>query len=101
MSPLVIICRMSDINFKLHFGHALKALRVRAKLTQEALAEASGSQANYISMLESGKRQPSISKMFELARGLGVAPTELVEWVQASIDGEIDTEPRIKRHTKS
>ena len=64
----------------------------RAKgFTQESFAEASGFTQQYISGLETGRRNPTIVTLFELASALGVNHVDLVM---------PDDEPRSER-TKS
>ena len=51
----------------------------RAKgFTQESFAEASGFTQQYISGLETGRRNPTIVTLFELASALGVSHVDLV-----------------------
>lgn len=46
-------------------------------MTLEQLAESSKLTPNYIGTIENGKRDPSLSTVMSLARGLRVAPAEL------------------------
>lgn len=55
--------------------HRLKVARLRAEFTIKALAEEVGVHNNYITMLESGKRQPSEEMLERLAWKLRVPPT--------------------------
>lgn len=61
------------------FGHAVRGLRAKAGLTQEDLADASGLSRNYVSDLELGKKQPTLSTIARLAEALGLRPHELVK----------------------
>jgi transcriptional regulator with XRE-family HTH domain len=70
----------SDI--PLVFGRVLRALRVERGLSQEALAFEAGVQRNYISLLERGINQPTISVIFKLSTALGIRPSALVEQVE-------------------
>jgi len=64
----------------------------RAKgFTQESFAEASGFTQQYVSGLETGRRNPTVVTLFELASALGVSHVDLVV---------PDDEPRSER-TKS
>jgi putative transposase len=47
-------------------------------VTQEQFAELSGSSQQYISSLESGRRNPTVGTLYELATALGVSHLELV-----------------------
>ena len=64
------------------FGRVLRALRVERGLSQEALAFDAGVQRNYISLLERGINQPTISVIFKLSTALGIRPSALVEQVE-------------------
>lgn len=56
------------------FGAALKEQRLKRKMTQRQLAERSELDETYVSLLERGKRQPSLKALLALAEGLGVSP---------------------------
>ena len=60
------------------FGRVLRAARLARGLTQEALAEAAEMDRTYPSLLEHGKREPSLSVLLRLARALHCAPAALV-----------------------
>jgi transcriptional regulator with XRE-family HTH domain len=59
-------------------GRNAARLRKEAGLTQEQLAERSGLSQQYLSGLESGRRNPTIVTLYELASALGVSHVELV-----------------------
>lgn len=63
----------------LAFAHILRQRREAAGLTQEALAERADTSVRFISFLETGRRQPSLSALAALSQGLGISITELVE----------------------
>lgn len=51
----------------------------RAKgFTQESFAEASGFTQQYVSGLETGRRNPTVVTLFELASTLGISHVDLV-----------------------
>lgn len=60
------------------FGICLRELRTAAGLSQEKLAGDSGLDRTYISLLERGLRQPSLTTVFLLSRALDVRPEEFV-----------------------
>ena len=60
------------------FGENLRRLRLRRGLTQEALAELSQCHPNYVGGLERGERNPTLTKILDLARGLRCAPSDLL-----------------------
>jgi transcriptional regulator with XRE-family HTH domain len=59
-------------------GRAICALRERAGLTQEQLADASGLHATWLGEAERGRRNPTYQSLSRLAAGLGVPLAELV-----------------------
>jgi transcriptional regulator with XRE-family HTH domain len=61
-----------------HFGEILAALRAERGLSQEELASEAGLHRTFISLVELGKRQPTLKTVFELAAALGVRPSLLV-----------------------
>ncbi|RZJ42882.1 MAG: XRE family transcriptional regulator, partial [Brevundimonas sp.] len=58
------------------FGRNVRALRVRAGLSQEELAFRAGMKRTYLSDLERGTRNPSVRALGRLADALSVAPDE-------------------------
>jgi transcriptional regulator with XRE-family HTH domain len=56
----------------LTLGNAIKVVRTAGGIKQRALAKKLGVSANYISLIESGKRDPSISFLNRLADALGI-----------------------------
>lgn len=60
-------------------GANLRELRDERGLTQEELAERSGVQAGEISRIEAGKRDPRVSTVLRLAKGLRVSPGRLLD----------------------
>lgn len=60
------------------FGIVLRDLRRKRSLSQEALAQESELDRTFISLLERGLRQPSLTTILQLAGPLGVRPEQLV-----------------------
>jgi transcriptional regulator with XRE-family HTH domain len=56
----------------------IRRLRRDAELTQERLAELSGTHPSEVSRLERGERDPQFSTLMRIARGLGVPPRALL-----------------------
>jgi DNA-binding XRE family transcriptional regulator len=69
------------------FGLALKSARHAAGLSQESLAFEAELERNYISLLETGQNQPSITTIFKLAKALGLRPSELVDRTEKVLAG--------------
>ena len=63
------------------FGKAVAERRLRAKLTQEHLAERSGLHRTYIGSVERGKRNPTIMTLVAICAGLECSPGDLVKEV--------------------
>ncbi len=61
------------------FGKGLRARREALGYSQEALADVCGFDRTYISMLERGKRNPSLINLMRLAEGLEASVSELTE----------------------
>jgi transcriptional regulator with XRE-family HTH domain len=62
-------------------GQNIRAIRKRADLTQEALAERSGMHMVEIGRAERGVRDLRISTIAKIAAGLGVPASELLRGV--------------------
>jgi transcriptional regulator with XRE-family HTH domain len=67
----------SDVH--LAYGAALRSIRTEAGLSQERLALASGLDRTYVSGIERGERNPSLTNLLKLADTVGVP---LSEWAQ-------------------
>ncbi|MEI8372612.1 MAG: helix-turn-helix transcriptional regulator [Planctomycetota bacterium] len=63
----------------LPLGRAIKSQRNRLGLSQEKLAARCGFDRTYISMLERGKRNPSLLNLLRLAQGLETSVSKLTE----------------------
>lgn len=61
------------------FGEQLRSFRNKSGLSQEKLAEAIDMDRTYISMLERGIHQPSLTVVFRLALVLELSPSDLIE----------------------
>jgi len=60
------------------FGIVLRKKRLEKEFSQEELAHVCGLDRTYISLLERGKRKPTINTVFALAKGLKVLPSTLL-----------------------
>ena len=60
------------------FGDAVRRRRVKAGLSQEALAFAAELDRTYVSSLERGRRNVSLVNLHRLAAALGVSPRDLL-----------------------
>ncbi|MDZ4842120.1 MAG: helix-turn-helix transcriptional regulator [Hyphomicrobium aestuarii] len=60
-------------------GSNVRRIRLEKGLTQEQFADVSGFSQQYISGLESGKRNPTVVSLHDLAHALGVSPVDLIK----------------------
>lgn len=64
-------------------GHAVRALREAAGLSQEELAARCGLHRTYVGGIERGERNVSFGNLIKLARALGVEPSRLLADAEA------------------
>jgi transcriptional regulator with XRE-family HTH domain len=64
------------------FGEVLLRARLDRGLSQDALAAAAELHHTHISLLERGRRDPTLETLVRLARALGLTPGELVAQLQ-------------------
>ena len=70
---------MLTMSITVQFGRNLRNRRIQRQLSQEELADISGLHRTYISGLERGIRNPSISIVARLADALKIEPSELLD----------------------
>lgn len=66
------------MNIENAFATVLRDLRTQKKISQENLAFLSGLDRTYISLLERGKRQPTLTSLFSISKALDLTLVELV-----------------------
>lgn len=69
------------------FAAVLRERRERAGLTQEDLAERADVSARFVSFLENGRRQPTLSALAALSAGVGASMGEMIAEVEARYRG--------------
>ena len=67
------------------FGKVLRERRKQLGLTQEQLAHEANVQRNYVSLIERGINQPTITIIFKLATALKCSPAELMGDVEKKV----------------
>jgi transcriptional regulator with XRE-family HTH domain len=67
------------------FGKVLREIRHERSLSQEELGFESGYHRTYISLLERGRKSPSLNTVFQLAAALGVPPSEILRRTEDGI----------------
>lgn len=67
------------------FGRILRRLRIEAGLTQENLGFEAGLRRTYVSILELGQQQPTLTTILKLAKALNLPARELVSLVETEL----------------
>ena len=70
------VAPVSDVQAR--FGHRLRAVRTRKKVSQERLADLAGLHRTYVSSVERGEKNISLLNIEKLARALGVTMAALM-----------------------
>ena len=60
------------------FGQVLREQRISRELSQEGLALAADVDRTFVSQMERGVRQPTITTLIKLAEALGIQPSTLL-----------------------
>ena len=68
------------------FGITLRKLRISKELTQEQLGFEADLRRTYISSLELGEKQPSLTTIFRLANALEIPMSKLLKLVEKEIE---------------
>ncbi|WP_102707264.1 helix-turn-helix domain-containing protein [Terribacillus saccharophilus] len=74
---------MSDLN--IYLGQILRKYRNERGLNQEELAFQSDLDRTYISLLERGKRNPTIKTLFILCSVLDISPELIIKELQTKV----------------
>lgn len=61
-----------------YLGHNIREYRLKAKLSQDKLAELSGCCGSFIGKIENGKSLPSLDMVSKIAATLGVSAEQLL-----------------------
>lgn len=67
----------------INFGSTIRAHRRKSGLTQVALARRIGVEPTYLSAIENGRREPSLTLVREIGRAVS-APPEILFWESVS-----------------
>lgn len=66
------------MNVEQAFGTVIKKYRLELSMSQEKLAFESGLDRTYISLLERGKRKPTINTLFFISQVLEIPPHHII-----------------------
>ena len=72
------------------FGRVLRRLRVKAGFTKEQFGFECDLRRTYVSILELGQQQPSLTTTLKIAKALNCSASELI----AQVEEEIKSSPR-------
>ena len=72
------------------FAHTVRRIRRERDLSQRALAGAAGLAEKHVSEIERANREPKLTTILKLAKGLGVPAGELIAEVAARLQGDTD-----------
>jgi transcriptional regulator with XRE-family HTH domain len=78
------------MDIKLAFGKAIKKARKKAGLSQESFSDVSS--RTYVSTLERGLYTPTLEKIDELARTIGIHPMSLIALAYLELNPKITIE---------
>lgn len=67
------------------FGRVLRRLRQRKGLTQEVLGLEADLRRTFVSILELGQQQPTLTTILKLAKVLEVRPSKILDLVEREI----------------
>lgn len=67
------------------FGKVLRQMRLDTGLTQEELGFEADLRRTYVSILELGQQQPSLTTILKLAEALGKTGSELISLVESEL----------------
>lgn len=84
-AQIVLLFKGTSVEVGLAFGKVLRRRRVAAGITQEGLAHEAELQRNYVSLMERGVNQPTITTLLKLAKPLGCTAAEIVGEVEQLI----------------
>lgn len=68
------------------FGIVLRKIRLECSMSQEQLALNCDLDRTFISLLERGQRQPSLTTIIQLAASLNISPMTLMQQTMENID---------------
>lgn len=75
----------SLMSYQVEFGLSLQNARLQQNLSQSELAGLSEIDRTFISLLERGKRQPSLTTIFQLAQALKIKPSLMIADVEKRV----------------
>ena len=68
------------------FGKVLRKLRIESGLTQEQFGFSADLRRTYVSILELGQQQPSLTSIFKIANALNIPAGKLIDMVEREMN---------------
>lgn len=95
-APKVTKTRL-DTDPKRQLGLRIKELRSKYALTQEDLADRSGLFRTYMSRIESGQANPTITMLYQIAEAFPVDVRELLSPAQSEVPTRVRSQGAVSR----
>ena len=76
----------NSLEIPVAFGKVLRRHRLAAGLSQEQLGLEAGVQRNFISLIELGQNQPTITTIVKFAKALKVPASQLVKETEVELE---------------
>ena len=76
------------------FGRVLRQLRLNAGMTQEQLGLEADLRRTYVSILELGRQQPTLTTILKIAAALQTPAAEIVRKIEVDLASARRTSPR-------
>ncbi|MGJ1317752.1 helix-turn-helix domain-containing protein [Sphingobacterium spiritivorum] len=74
-------------DFEKIVGSQIRDIRLSSGISQEDLAIYTGLDRSYISMIENGKRNPTLLVVFKICSVLNIAPNILIQRIEKIYEG--------------
>lgn len=81
-----------QLNPEIAFGTVLRKQREERDISQEYLALECGLDRTYISLLERGQRQPTLTTILRIAEAFKIPPVDLFSLVVEQINSQVVSE---------
>jgi transcriptional regulator with XRE-family HTH domain len=73
------------MDFRIAFGLTVRELRKQQKKTQEQLGFDADLRRTFVSLVELGQQQPTLTTIWKLAKALGTTPSEMMRKAEAKL----------------
>lgn len=83
--PVIVLLVMKEKDLPKAFGLALKKLRTDAGYSQDSLAKECKLDRTFISLLERGERQPTLTTLYKVAEALELTVQQIIAQVDQQL----------------